>query len=126
MPEKQVKHRVIDRRNRSGDDADEDDDGEDSSEGSDNEDDSEDSDDASGEEEEEEEEEDDNGVAVHQTNGGKRLRAKFATCINCSDEFDVTDNGKYSCTWHPGIFALASPADLPLSSRVYRGTRSRL
>ena len=105
VPEKQVKHRTIDRRNRIGDDADEDEDEEDSSEASDNEDDSENSDDASGEEEEEEEEvEEDNGVTVPQTKGVKRLRSKFATCINCSDEFDVTDNGKYSCTWHPGIY----------------------
>ena len=32
----------------------------------------------------------------------KRLRSRFATCENCSTEFDVTDNGKNDCVWHPG------------------------
>ena len=123
VPEKQVKHKTIDRRNRIGDSEDEDEDDEDEdevSESGDNEDDSENSDDGSEEEEDEEEEEEEeeeehNGVAALQTKGVKRLRSKFATCINCSEEFDVTDNGKYSCTWHPGTSVLASPKIMPSS-----------
>lgn len=108
VPEKQVKHKTIDRRNRTEDDADqdEDEDEEDSSEPSDNEDDSEHSDDTDGEDDggdEVEEEEDSprvvsNGVA----NGVKRLRSRYATCTNCSEAFEVTDDGRYSCVWHPG------------------------
>ncbi len=118
VPQSQVKHKTIDRRNRLGDDTDqdEDEDEEDSSEPSDDENDSEDSDDASGgsSSDKEEEEEDrprvlSNEVTSIQTNSVKRLRPKFATCTNCSEEFDVTDNGKYSCTWHPGMFEPASP-----------------
>ena len=106
VPEKQVKHKTIDRRNRIEDDTDQDEDEEDSSEPSDEEDDSEDSD--------EEEEEDrprglSNGVTSIRTNGVKRLRAKFATCKNCSEEFDTTDNGKDSCMWHPSMSEPASP-----------------
>lgn len=118
VPEEQVMHKTIDRKNRTEDDADqdEDEDEEDGSETSDEEDDSEDSDDADGESggDEEEEEEDrprgfSNGVTSIQTNGVKRLRPKFATCTNCSEEFDMTDNGKYSCIWHPGMSEPASP-----------------
>lgn len=105
VPEEEVKHKTIDWRNRIGDSEDEDED--DGSESSDNEDDSENSDDESGEEEEEEEEDD--GFPVFQIKGVKRLRSKFATCINCSEEFDVTENGKISCIWHPGISILISP-----------------
>ncbi|CAF9940556.1 MAG: hypothetical protein ALECFALPRED_008713 [Alectoria fallacina] len=102
VPEEQVKHKAIDRRNRTEDDADQDDEDEDEDE--------EDCDDAYGEEDDggdKKEEEDrprvfSDGVAVTQTNGVKRLRPKFATCTNCSGEFDVTDNGKDSCIWHPG------------------------
>ena len=114
VPEEQVKHKTIDRRNRVDED-DEDEDEEDSSESSDSEDDSNISDDANGEEKAEDEGDDNKehrprvvSVAVVQTNGVKRLRSKFATCLNCSDEFDVTNNGKYSCVWHPGIFVLTS------------------
>lgn len=116
VPEEIVKHKTIDRRNRLGDDTDqdedEDEDEEDSSEPSDSEDDTENSDDTNGEDDggEEEEEEDgpralSNGFAVIPTSGVKRLRSRFATCTNCSEEFDVTDNGKYSCVWHPGTLA---------------------
>lgn len=115
VPEEQVKYKTIDRKNRADDDADQDDeeeDEEDSSEPSDSEDDTENSDDTNGEDDggEEEEEEDgpralSNGFAVIPTSGVKRLRSRFATCTNCSEEFDVTDNGKYSCVWHPGTLA---------------------
>lgn len=119
VPEEIVKHKTIDRRNRLGDDTDqdedEDEDEEDSSEPSDDEGDSEDSDDASAGSSSDKEEEEDrsrvlsNEVTSIQSHGVKRLRPKFATCTNCSEEFDVTDNGKYSCTWHPGMFEPASP-----------------
>ena len=39
----------------------------------------------------------------------KRLRPRFATCINCDQEFDVTDNGKKACRWHDGMALLANP-----------------
>ena len=119
VPEKQVKHKTIDRRNRiehdTDQDEDEDEDEEDSSEPSDEEDDSEDSDDANGNDDSDEEEEEDrprgfsHGVTSIRTNGVKRLRAKFATCKNCSEEFDTTDNGKDSCIWHPSMSEPASP-----------------
>ena len=34
--------------------------------------------------------------------GVKRLRSRYATCSNCLEEFDVTQNGKIDCVWHPG------------------------
>ena len=33
----------------------------------------------------------------------KRFRPRFATCINCNEEFDVETNDEDSCIWHPGI-----------------------
>ena len=33
----------------------------------------------------------------------KRLRPRFATCINCDQEFDVSDNGRKACRWHDGM-----------------------
>ncbi|KAL9077120.1 MAG: hypothetical protein Q9161_000386 [Pseudevernia consocians] len=86
VPEKQVKHKTIDRRNRIEDDTDqdEDEDEEDSSEPSDEEDDSGDSDDENGDDGSDEEEEEDrrrgfsNGVTSIPTNGVKRLRAKIS------------------------------------------------
>ncbi len=33
----------------------------------------------------------------------KRLRPRFATCRNCNQEFDVTDNGRKACRWHDGM-----------------------
>lgn len=118
VPEKHVRQKTVDRRNRTEDDdtdGDPDEDEEDPSEPSDDEDDSANSDDADDEEDDggdEGEEEDrrrivSNGVAVIQTSSAKRLRSRFATCTNCSEEFDVTDNGKDSCTWHPGMSELA-------------------
>lgn len=113
VPGEQVKHKTIDRRNRTEDDADQDqDEDEDEEVGTDtrdDEDDSGDSDDANGENDggDKEEEEDrphifSNGAPLIQADGVKRLRSRFATCTNCSEEFDVTDNGKDSCVWHPG------------------------
>ena len=113
VPEEQVKHKTIDRRNRTDDDTDgdedEDEDEEHGSETSDGEDDSEGSDDVNGEDDsgDEEEEEDRPRVllsAVIQTNSVKRLQSKYATCTNCSEEFEVTENGRYSCVWHPGTY----------------------
>lgn len=111
VPEEHVKHKTINRSNRIEDDTDqdEDEDEQDDNESSDDEDDSEGSDDASREDggDDEENGEDHprifpNGSTVIQTNGVKRLRSKFATCTHCSEEFDVADNGKDSCVWHPG------------------------
>jgi hypothetical protein len=36
----------------------------------------------------------------------KRLRPKYAICENCSEEFDVTDNGKKACSYHDGRLLL--------------------
>jgi hypothetical protein len=30
------------------------------------------------------------------------LRARFATCENCKEEFDVTENYSEACQYHPG------------------------
>ena len=50
----------------------------------------------------------DDGTAGGHKNGVsapnlKRFRPRFATCINCDEEFDVETNDKDSCNWHPGI-----------------------
>ncbi|KAF3388757.1 hypothetical protein F1880_004361 [Penicillium rolfsii] len=37
------------------------------------------------------------------TTGVKRLRTRFAQCTNCNGEFDVTENTKKSCTYHPDL-----------------------
>ena len=36
------------------------------------------------------------------SNNLKRLHPRYAMCQNCSEEFDVTDNGKTSCVYHEG------------------------
>ncbi|CAL8583818.1 hypothetical protein XPA_009435 [Xanthoria parietina] len=33
--------------------------------------------------------------------GRKRLRPRYATCRNCEEEFDVTQNGSEDCVYHP-------------------------
>lgn len=35
--------------------------------------------------------------------GNKRLRAKYAVCSNCQEEYDVTQNHKKACRWHDGM-----------------------
>jgi hypothetical protein len=37
------------------------------------------------------------------TTGPKRLRTRYASCINCKEEFDVSENTKKSCSYHPGM-----------------------
>ena len=107
IPEEQVKYKTIDRKNGIDDDADQDE--EDGSEPSDSEEDTESSDDTNGENDDSGDEEEEEEVPQIRSNGVaaigvKRLRSRFATCTNCSEEFDVTENGRYSCVWHPGIF----------------------
>ena len=74
-------------------------------EGSEEEDDEDDSDDDSDDEEEEQEDGDESGEdeIVATTKHSKRSRPRYATCKRCSEEFDVTDNGKQSCVYHPGM-----------------------
>ncbi|KAH8425137.1 uncharacterized protein LDX57_002886 [Aspergillus melleus] len=36
-----------------------------------------------------------------QTTGSKRSLPRYATCASCGKEFDVTENTKNSCTYHP-------------------------
>lgn len=50
------------------------------------------------------------GVSADAASSLKRLRPRFATCVNCSEEFDVTANNKRSCVWHPS----RGPASLHL------------
>lgn len=40
--------------------------------------------------------------------GRKRLRPRYATCRNCEEEFDVTQNGSEDCVYHPGKSAGSS------------------
>lgn len=62
------------------------------------------------------------------TNGGeeitgeKRYRGKFATCDNCEEQYDVSNNHKGDCMWHDGMylsifsilgFALTIPISTP-------------
>ncbi len=35
--------------------------------------------------------------------GPKRLRMRYAICINCKEEFDVSENTRKSCSYHPGM-----------------------
>ena len=45
-------------------------------------------------------------ATTHVQKAPKRLRPRFATCINCDQEFDVTDNGEEACRWHDGMAKL--------------------
>ena len=38
----------------------------------------------------------------------KRYRPRFATCENCNEDFDVTNNDEDACVWHPGRHIPAS------------------
>lgn len=40
--------------------------------------------------------------AAQTTTGSKRLRTRYAVCINCDKEYDVADNTSKSCLYHPG------------------------
>ncbi|RHZ69883.1 hypothetical protein CDV55_102840 [Aspergillus turcosus] len=33
----------------------------------------------------------------------KRLRSRYALCVHCKEEYDVTDNDAGSCYYHPGF-----------------------
>ena len=55
------------------------------------------------------EEHSDHRATTHVQKAPKRLRPRFATCINCDQEFDVTDNGKKACRWHDGMALRANP-----------------
>ena len=99
VPEEKVKYRIVEKDLNSEGDVDEDE--------SDEEEDDEDED----EDEDDEEEESKHKDTSHQTNGVsapslKRLRPRYAFCVNCKEEFDVADNEKDSCVWHPGIIPL--------------------
>lgn len=55
------------------------------------------------EDEDEAEDEDDSGHRNSVSKpSSKRLRPRFAECINCYEAFDVESNDKDSCIWHPG------------------------
>ena len=49
------------------------------------------------------EEKSDDCAITHVQKAPKRLRPRFATCMNCNQEFDVTDNGDTACSWHDGM-----------------------
>lgn len=51
----------------------------------------------------------DHRATTHVQKAPKRLRPRFATCINCDQEFDVTENGKKACRWHDGMALRAKP-----------------
>ena len=55
------------------------------------------------------EEHSDHRAITHVQKAPKRLRPRFATCLNCEQEFDVTDNGKRACRWHDGMALRANP-----------------
>ena len=48
-------------------------------------------------------------ATTHVQKAPKRLRPRFATCLNCDQEFDVTDNGEKACRWHDGMGLRANP-----------------
>ncbi|KAG6999604.1 hypothetical protein G7Y79_00033g067920 [Physcia stellaris] len=95
VPEEKVKYRIVEKDLDSEGDVDEDE----SDEGKDDEDEDEDTENN----EDEDTGEQTNGVSVPSL---KRLRPRYAFCVNCEDEFDVETNEKNSCKWHPGILPL--------------------
>ena len=48
------------------------------------------------------------GVSEIRLSGGnsvlitKHVRSRYATCVNCKEEFDVAENGRRDCIWHSG------------------------
>lgn len=53
--------------------------------------------------------ESDDCAITHVQKAPKRLRPRFATCMNCNQEFDVTDNGDTACSWHDGMALRPKP-----------------
>ena len=43
----------------------------------------------------------------------KRMRPRYATCENCKEEFDVTDNDNGDCIFHPGKLSIFLLLGLP-------------
>lgn len=62
------------------------------------------------------EEQSDDCAITHVQKAPKRLRPRFATCINCDQEFDVTDNGKKACRRHDGMALHAKSIVCPSDS----------
>lgn len=58
--------------------------------------------------------------------GLKRLRPRYATCTNCEEEFDITQNESGDCVYHPGKSAgsripddfMAASMELILTCRI--------
>ena len=69
----------------------------------DDEDEDEDEDDGGDKDEETEEEESDGGATARVRKVPKRLRPRYATCENCSEESGVTEIIDDTCTWHQGM-----------------------
>ena len=55
-------------------------------------------------------------ATTHVQKAPKQLRPRYATCINCDQEFDVTDNGKKACRWHDGMALPAKPVACHIDS----------
>lgn len=62
--------------------------------------------------EEKEEEEEDVRPTPATTTGAKRVRSRYAKCINCKEEFDVSENTKKSCRYHSGMYTSTKLPDL--------------
>lgn len=50
--------------------------------------------------------------------GPKRLRTRYAGCINCKEEFDVSTNTKTSCSYHSGMYSTNLPDLAPYLDRL--------
>jgi hypothetical protein len=48
----------------------------------------------------------------------KRLRPRYAVCMNCNKEFDVSENTRKSCSYHPGMYSVATYPN-PISGSVH-------
>lgn len=106
VPEEKAVRKIVDRKNRTESENESEDESEDGSE----EDDSATDNSEDGSEDEESDHSEAQGQANHHPpNALKRLRSRYTTCENCSEEFDVTMNGKYDCVWHPGIIFINVP-----------------
>ena len=69
------------------------------------------------------EEQSDDCAITHVQKAPKRLRPRFATCINCDQEFDVTDNGDTVCSWHDGMVLRAYPVCVIAAANMVIGER---
>lgn len=47
--------------------------------------------------------------------GPKRMRTRYSTCSNCKEEFDVSENTRKSCSYHPCMLPLCSLSNIVLS-----------